>query len=161
MKIRMVYLVLLISLVLIACQNKELNSEGITNIEVYNWQNKELVKTIEDTSFIENLVTKLNKANGEEISDTADIAILPYEIVFKNKEQTIMELGFDQTLDEAHFMDYENSIRYTLDITLPNIPLAITSPMTKEEMKQGNKSEKELEEQIPRRTDWYTLVMWE
>ncbi|MGD6831238.1 hypothetical protein ACQCT5_03685 [Sutcliffiella halmapala] len=147
MKIKIVSLVLLISFVLIVCQNNKLNLEGITNIEVYNWENKELVKIIDDASFIENFVTELNKANGEEISDTADIAILPYEIIFKNKEQTIIELGFDQTENEAHFMDYENSIRYTLDITLPNIPLATTSPMTKEEIEEANKKEKELEEQ--------------
>lgn len=147
MKIKIVSLVLLISFVLIGCQNNKLNLEGITNIEVYNWENKELVKIIDDASFIENLVTELNKANGEEISDTADIAILPYEIVFKNKEQTIIELGFDQTENEAHFMDYENSIRYTLDITLPNIPLATTSPMTIEEIEEANKKEKELEKQ--------------
>ncbi|WNF38885.1 hypothetical protein RJD24_10880 [Bacillaceae bacterium IKA-2] len=147
MKIKMVYLALLISFVLIGCQNNKLNLEGITHIEVYNWQSKELLKTIDDASFIENLVTNLNKANGEEISDTADIAILPYEIVFKNKEQTIMELGFDQIENKSHFMDYENSIRYTLDITLPNIPLATTSPMTKEEIEEGNKKEKELEKQ--------------
>lgn len=147
MKIKIVSLILLISFVLIGCQTNKLDLEGITNIEVYNWQNKELVKNIDDASFIENLVTKLNKANGEEISDTADIGILPYEIVFKNKEQTIMELGFGQTEGEAHFMDYENSISYTLDITLPNIPLATTSPITKEEIEEGNKKEKELEEE--------------
>ncbi|MFS0673453.1 hypothetical protein AB1K81_09630 [Ornithinibacillus sp. 179-J 7C1 HS] len=57
-----------------------------------------------------------------------------------------MELGFDQTKDIAHFMDYENSTRYTVDVTLPNIPRIKTTPMTKEEIKEGKK-EQELEEQ--------------
>ncbi|WP_412976437.1 hypothetical protein [Ornithinibacillus sp. 179-J 7C1 HS] len=43
-------------------------------------------------------------------------------------------------------MDYENSTRYTVDVTLPNIPRIKTTPMTKEEIKEGKK-EQELEEQ--------------
>lgn len=147
MKIKMISLALLIMFVLMGCVHNKLDLEGATKIDIYNWENKDLIHTIEDASFIENLVTKLNKANGEKISDTADIAMLPYKVHFKNKEETILELGFDQTKDEAHFMDYENSIRYMVDITLPNVPLTTASPKTKEEIEEENKKELELEKQ--------------
>ncbi|WP_404428613.1 hypothetical protein [Sutcliffiella horikoshii] len=92
MKIKMISLALLIMFVLIGCVPNKLDLEGATKIDIYNWENKDLIHTIEDASFIENLVTKLNKANGEKISDTADIAMLPYKIHFKNKEGTILRI---------------------------------------------------------------------
>lgn len=147
MKIKIISIVLLLSFVLMGCGNNKLNLEGATRIEVYDWENIELVDNIEDVTFIENLITKLDKANGEKISDTADIARLPYKVHFKNKEETIMELGFDQTKDESHFMDYENNIRYIVDSTLPNVPLTSASPKTKEEIEEENKKELELEKQ--------------
>lgn len=129
------------------CGNNNLDLEGATRIEIYDWENKDLIHTIEDASFIEGLVTKLNKANGEKISDTADIAMLPYKVHLTNKEDTVLVLGFDQTEDESHFMDYENSIRYIVDITLPNVPLTTATPKTKEEIEEENKKELELKKQ--------------
>ncbi|WP_226679976.1 hypothetical protein [Sutcliffiella horikoshii] len=147
MKIKIISMVLLLSFVLMGCGNNNLNLEGATRIEVYDWENKSLIHTMEDTSSIDDLVTKLNKADGEKISDTADIAMLPYKIQFKNKEDTILELGFDQTEDESHYMDYENSVRYIVDITVPNVPLSTASPKTKEEIDEENKKELELKKQ--------------
>lgn len=118
MKIKIISMLLLLSFVLMGCGNNNLDLEGATKIEVYDWENKDLIHTMEDASSIEDLVTKLNKANGEKIHDTADIAMLPYKVHFKNKEETILELGFDQKKDEAHFMDYENTVRYVVK-TLP------------------------------------------
>lgn len=129
------------------CGNNNLDLEGATRIEIYDWENKDLIHTIEDASFIKDLVTKLNKANGEKISDTADIAMLPYKVHLTNKEDTVLVLGFDQTEDESHFMDYENSIRYIVDITLPNVPLTTATPKTKEEIEVENKKELELKKQ--------------
>lgn len=60
---------------LTGCENTKLNLEGVTKIEVYDWQNNELIKTIEDSAFIEVLVAKLNQATGEIMSDTADTTI--------------------------------------------------------------------------------------
>ncbi|MGD6873631.1 hypothetical protein ACQCU1_15750 [Sutcliffiella horikoshii] len=147
MKIKMISLALLITFVLMGCGNNKLDLEAVTKIEIYDWENKDLIHTIEDASFIEDLVTKLNKAKGEKISDTADIAMLPYKVHFTNKEDTGLVLGFDQTEDESHFMDYENSIRYIVDITLPNVPLTTISPKSKEEIDEENKKELELEKQ--------------
>lgn len=92
MKRKMISLALLITFVLTGCGNNKLDLEGATKIEIYNWENKDLIHSIEDATFIEGLVTRLNKANGEKISDTADIAMLPYKVHFKNQEETILEL---------------------------------------------------------------------
>ncbi|MGD6774669.1 hypothetical protein [Sutcliffiella horikoshii] len=147
MRIKMISVLLLITFVTMGCGNNNLDLEGATKIEVYDWENKDLIHTIEDASFIDDLVTKLNKAKGEKISDTADIAMLPYKVHLTNKEDTVLVLGFDQTEDESHFMDYENSIRYIVDITLPNVPLTTISPKSKEEIDEENKKELELEKQ--------------
>ncbi|WP_010194786.1 hypothetical protein [Bacillus sp. m3-13] len=147
MKIKMISVLLLITFVTMGCGNNKLVLEGVTKIEVYDWENKDLIHTIEDASFIDDLVTKLNKAKGEKISDTADIAMLPYKVHLTNKEDTVLVLGFDQTEDESHFMDYENSIRYIVDITLPNVPLTTATPKTKEEIEEENKKELELKKQ--------------
>ncbi|ART77156.1 hypothetical protein B4U37_14350 [Sutcliffiella horikoshii] len=147
MRMKMISVLLLITFVTMGCGNNNLDLEGATRIEIYDWENKDLIHTIEDASFIEGLVTKLNKANGEKISDTADIAMLPYKVHLTNKEDTVLVLGFDQTEDESHFMDYENSIRYIVDITLPNVPLTTATPKTKEEIEEENKKELELKKQ--------------
>jgi len=118
-KIRIVYVALLF-FILIGCQNKSLNlDEDVTKINVYNWESEELIKSFEDTAFIELLVNKLNNAKAEKISDTSDIAAPPYKITFKNKTEILMELGLFQTENEARFIDIDNEIMYTVDITIP------------------------------------------
>ena len=118
-KIRIVS-VALIFFILLGCQNKSLNlDEDVTKVDVYNWESEELIKSFEDTAFIESLVNKLNNAKGEKISDTSDIAAPPYKITFKNKTGILMELGLFQTESEARFMDIDNEIMYTVDTTIP------------------------------------------
>ncbi len=118
-KIRIV-LVALIFFILLGCQNKSLNlDEDVTKVDVYNWKSEELIKSFEDTAFIESLVNKLNNAKGEKISDTSDIAAPTYKITFKNKTEILMELGLFQTESEARFMDIDNEIMYTVDTTSP------------------------------------------
>lgn len=119
MKIRIVS-VALIFCILLGCQNKSLNlDEDVTRVDVHNWESEELIKSFEDTAFIESLVNKLNNAKGAAISDTSDIAAPPYKITFKNKTEILIELGLFQTENESRFMDIDNEIMYTVDTTIP------------------------------------------
>ncbi|WP_226669650.1 hypothetical protein [Metabacillus litoralis] len=120
MKIKHVSMLFLLIFVMVGCQTNSLNlDEDVTKVEVYNWQNEELIKTFEDTSFIESLINNLNNANVEKMSDTFDIEVPPYQITFKNKEEIVMELGLYQTEIKAHFMDIDKEIMYIVDTPIP------------------------------------------
>lgn len=120
-------------------------NEEITRIEVYTRENKEPIKIFDNASFIEKLMTKLNNATAEKISDTSEIAIPPYKVKFKNKEKSLIELGFHQTENGAYYLDSDNQVRYTINMPLPDVPLE-TNSMTEEEIEKLNKKERKLEE---------------
>ncbi|MFZ3590109.1 hypothetical protein ACOI1C_12710 [Bacillus sp. DJP31] len=119
MRIKLILLLFLFSIVLIGCQSNSLNlNEDVTKVEVYNWEDKKQIKSFEDTSLINSLVTKLNKAHGEKMSDTSDIAAPTYKIIFKNKEETMMRLGLSQSESEAYFTELDSEIMYIIDLAL-------------------------------------------
>ncbi|WP_181347581.1 hypothetical protein [Thalassobacillus sp. CUG 92003] len=63
-KLTLAAILLLFSFLLIGCQNSNLNlgDDTVTRIDVYEWKSGELVATIDDTVFIEELVKELDRA---------------------------------------------------------------------------------------------------
>jgi tetrahydromethanopterin S-methyltransferase subunit B len=85
---------ILLSLVLIGCQNTNLNLSGdVTSIDVYEWKSDELVATIDDKEFIDELVKELNGAVTSS-TESLDFADPEYKLLFKNQEEIIYEIGY-------------------------------------------------------------------
>lgn len=94
LKIKFASVLLLISLVLIGCQNNGLIlSNEVSSIEVYEWSGKDLVATIDNEELIEELVKELNSAKAYSTADM-DFAMPDYKLLFISKEEVIYEIGY-------------------------------------------------------------------
>ncbi|MFS0673582.1 hypothetical protein [Ornithinibacillus sp. 179-J 7C1 HS] len=100
-KIKLIYILLLFSFVLMGCQNNNLNlSDDVTSIEVYEWDSKEQVATIDDKGFIEELVKDLDNARTHSTANI-DWAMPDYKLLFKHDSEVLFEIGYCK--DEQNF----------------------------------------------------------
>ncbi|MEC5425712.1 hypothetical protein QGM71_19775 [Virgibacillus sp. C22-A2] len=113
----------LLTIVLIGCQNSQLNLSGnVTSIEVTDWDNEELVSTISDEEFINELIVELESAVVGSTSGM-DFASPDYKLSFKNNEETIYELGYYnevmQLSVEGSYWSFNEQLMYQLLMPLP------------------------------------------
>lgn len=93
-KIKSISIILLLSLILIGCQNNNLNlTDEVTSIEVYEWDDENLIDTIVDKEFIEELVNKLEIARTHSTA-TIDWAGPDYKLLFKHNNEVMYEIGY-------------------------------------------------------------------
>ncbi|WP_142752161.1 hypothetical protein [Neobacillus piezotolerans] len=95
MKIKLGSLILIFSLVLIGCQNKNLNlGKSVTEIKVVTWgETEEFVTSIKDEEFIRELIDKLNKAKTVTTAN-ADMEMPDFKLYFKHNKEVIYEIGY-------------------------------------------------------------------
>jgi hypothetical protein len=94
LKTKLVSILLLFSLVLIGCQDNNLNlSKRVTEIEVKTWQTEEFVTSIKDEEFIKELIDKLNKAKTVTTAN-ADMEMPDFKLYFKHNDEIIYEIGY-------------------------------------------------------------------
>jgi hypothetical protein len=118
-----VLLLLLLFFVLIGCQNYNFNlNKNVTNIEVYDWETKELITTISDKEFIEELVNKLNNTNTGSTANM-DFRSPDYKLLFKNDEETVYEIGYyNQVMNlsvKGRYWDFNGDVMYGVELPLP------------------------------------------
>ncbi|SHG88552.1 hypothetical protein [Ornithinibacillus halophilus] len=93
-EIKLIFILLLFSFVLIGCQNNNLNlSDDITSIEVYEWGSEELLATIDDKGFIKELVKDLDNARTHSTANL-DWAMPDYKLLFKHDTEVLFEIGY-------------------------------------------------------------------
>ncbi|QDI90929.1 hypothetical protein EPH95_06835 [Salicibibacter halophilus] len=123
LKINSVSLLLLLSLFLIGCQNNNLNLSGnVSSIEVYEWDSDEQIAIIEDIEYIEELVIELDNARTETTANL-DYELPDYELLFKNDEETVFDIGYyNQLMNlgvEGRYLDVSEDLIYGLELQLP------------------------------------------
>ncbi|WP_188208073.1 hypothetical protein [Alkalibacillus aidingensis] len=111
-------------LVLFGCEKNNLElGQVVTSIEVYKWDNEELVTTISDDEFIDELIHKLNHADSITTANL-DFMLPDYVIYLKHDEETLYELGYYmRTLKlsgiDGKYLDFEADLFYDVDLALP------------------------------------------
>jgi hypothetical protein len=123
LKFKSISVLLLLSFVLIGCQNNNFNlKQNVTNIEVYDWDTKELITTTSDKEFIEELVNKLNNANTGSTANM-DFRSPDYKLLFKNDEETVYEIGYyNQVMNlsvNGRYLDFSEDVMYGVELPLP------------------------------------------
>ncbi|SDJ14604.1 hypothetical protein [Salimicrobium halophilum] len=124
MKIKKILGLLLLSFVLVGCQNDNLtlSSGDVTSIDVYEWDSEKLVATIDDEGFIEELVTELDQASTASTANM-DFKLPEYEVHFKNEEETLLKLGyFKKSIDlgvEGRYLGLAEGMFFNVEIRLP------------------------------------------
>jgi hypothetical protein len=118
------FVLLLISVVLIGCQNNNLNiDEDITSIEVSYWDNEEIIATFEDKEFINKLIKELDKANTSSTVNM-DFDSPDYRLIFKNNKDTIFELGYYRQVKKLNvkgrYWDFSKDEMYNVKLKLPS-----------------------------------------
>jgi hypothetical protein len=119
-----VFVFLLISVVLIGCQNNNLNIvEDITSIELSYWDSDEIIATFEDKEFINELVKEIDNANTSSTANM-DFKSPDYKLLFKNNEDTLFELGYySQVMKlnvEGRYWDFNKDEMYNVKLKLPS-----------------------------------------
>ncbi|GGM41342.1 hypothetical protein GCM10011351_29390 [Paraliobacillus quinghaiensis] len=122
-KIKSLFVVLLLSFILIGCQNNNLNlSEDVSSIEVYEWSSEELMATIDDKEFINELVKELDNAKTGTTSNM-DFESPDFRLHFKSGNETLFEMGYYKkviNLDvEGRYWDFSEDIMYNSELQLP------------------------------------------
>ncbi|GAA0497779.1 hypothetical protein GCM10008986_25990 [Salinibacillus aidingensis] len=123
-KIKLISILLLFSLVLIGCQKSNLNlSDDVTSIEVYEWGSEEMVTTIDEKEFIEELVKELDSAKTASTA-SMDLALPDYDLHFNNNDgETLFTMGYYKkvmNLDvEGRYIDFSEDIMYNVELELP------------------------------------------
>lgn len=96
-------------------------SDSITSIEIYGFQNGELVSKIEDKKFIKKLIGELNEAETA-YTGTMDFEDPDYRLRFQQDEKTVFQLGYFKEMMElgvnGHYLDYENEYLYEGELKL-------------------------------------------
>ena len=91
---KVISVILLLSLILIGCQNNNLNlTNDVTSIEVYEWDSEKLIDTIDDKEFIEELVKELDNARTHS-TENIDWAMQDYKLLFKHNGEVLFEIGY-------------------------------------------------------------------
>lgn len=114
---------ILLSFVLIGCQNNNLNTEEqITSIEISYWDKGEKIATFENEAFINKLIKALDNANTSSTANM-DFDTPDYKLIFKNKKDTLFELGyFRQVMNlnvEGRYWDVSKDEMYDVKLKLP------------------------------------------
>lgn len=122
-KAKLISVLLLLPFILIGCQNNNLNlSKDVSNIEVYKWNSEELVVTIDDKEFIDELVKELDNAKTGSTANM-DFESPDFELHFKNENETLLEIGYYKkvmNLDvEGRYWDYSEDTMYNVELQLP------------------------------------------
>lgn len=123
-KIKLISILLLFSFVLIGCQKSNLNlSDDVTSIEVYEWGSEELIATIDEKEFIEELVKKLDSARTASTA-SMDFESPDFDLHFNNNYgETLFKLGYYKkvmNLDvEGRYIDFSEDIVYNVELELP------------------------------------------
>ncbi|MFD1019537.1 hypothetical protein ACFQ2J_10175 [Thalassobacillus hwangdonensis] len=86
---------------------------------IYEWGSNKQIKAIDDPKTIDNLVSELNAARAESVSDTGDIASPDYRILFMNGEDSLKELGYYSSEAEDRYIDVKKEMLYVIDYSLP------------------------------------------
>ncbi|GGD25268.1 hypothetical protein GCM10011389_36160 [Pontibacillus salipaludis] len=115
---------LLFSFVLLGCQNNNLNlNKEVFSIEVYEWNSEELVSTIGEKEFIDELVKNLDHAKTGSTANM-NFESPDFELQFKNGNETLLEIGYYKkvmNLDvEGRYWDYREDTMYNVKLQLPN-----------------------------------------
>ena len=123
-KIKLISILLLFSFVLIGCQKSNLNlSDDVTSIEVYEGGSEELIATIDEKEFIEELVKKLDSARTASTA-SMDFESPDFDLHFNNNYgETLFKLGYYKkvmNLDvEGRYIDFSEDIVYNVELELP------------------------------------------
>lgn len=122
-KAKLISVLLLLPFILIGCQNNNLHlSKDVSNIEVYKWNSEELVVTIDDKEFIDELVKELDNAKTGSTANM-DFESPDFELHFKNENETLLEIGYYKkvmNLDvEGRYWDYSEDTMYNVELQLP------------------------------------------
>lgn len=130
--VKLFVVILLAAYFLSACQTQDAQtqevseedppfSDSITSIEIYGFQNGELVSKIEDKEFIKKLIGELNEAKAA-YTGTMDFEDPDYRLRFQQDEKTVFQLGYFKEMMElgvnGHYLDYENEYLYEGELKL-------------------------------------------
>lgn len=130
--VKLFVVILLAAYFLSACQTQDVQtqevseedppfSDSITSIEIYGFQNGELVSKIEDKEFIKKLIGELNEAEAA-YTGTMDFEDPDYRLRFQQDEKTVFQLGYFKEMMElgvnGHYLDYENEYLYEGELKL-------------------------------------------
>ncbi|NIK11714.1 DUF5301 domain-containing protein [Alkalibacillus almallahensis] len=123
-KIKFASALLFFTFILIGCQNNNLDlNEEVTSIEVYEWDSEEIVATIDDQEFIEELVKELDSAKT---ASTAEMSIArgpDYEVHFNNNGQTLFQINYYKEVMnlgvEGRYQNFSEDIMYNVELRLP------------------------------------------
>lgn len=123
LKAQSIVVILLLAFFLSGCQaNNVTPFTDATSIEVYDWNNEELIATIEDQDFIKDLEEALDQAETYG-TDAIDWAGPDYRLVFKNENKVLHEIGYCKELQnfgggvEGRY--WESEKLYEVEIELP------------------------------------------
>jgi hypothetical protein len=94
LKIKSISVILLLAVILIGCQNNNLNlSNDVTRIQVYEWDSEKLIATINDKDFIEALIKELDNAKTHSTANI-DWSLPNYKLLFKHDSEVLYEIGY-------------------------------------------------------------------
>lgn len=93
-KFNAVFVILLFAFFLMGCQNQNLNlRDEVTSIQVYEWDGDEVIETIDDKDFIEELVKDLKNAKTHSTA-SIDWALPEYKLFFLSGNEVLYEIGY-------------------------------------------------------------------
>jgi hypothetical protein len=98
LKIRVISACLVSALLLIGCQNSNLNlSNDVTSIQVYGWDSEDLIATIDDKEIIEDVVNELDKARTHS-TESIDWGLPDYKLLLKHDSEVLYEIGYCENI---------------------------------------------------------------
>ncbi|MDQ0159601.1 hypothetical protein [Alkalibacillus salilacus] len=117
-KLKIVILLIPFFLIM-ACGQENLNlNDTVTTIEIREWNQDEVVKTIEDEAFIEDLISELDQAETESTA-TMDYPLPGYELRFKQEDDIVFTIGYYRDLItlgiEGRYLDVEQDKMYGVE----------------------------------------------
>ncbi|WP_345239412.1 hypothetical protein [Pontibacillus salipaludis] len=124
LKVKSAFVFLLFSFILLGCQTNNLNlNKEVFSIEVYEWNSEELVSTIDEKEFIDELVKNLDHAKTGSTANM-NFESPDFELHFKNGNETLLEIGYYKkvmNLDvEGRYWDYREDTMYNVKLQLQN-----------------------------------------
>ncbi|EDL66679.1 hypothetical protein [Bacillus sp. SG-1] len=94
LRIKTISIPLILTLILIGCQDSNLNlNNDVTVIHVYKWDTEELIATIDDEEIIEDLVKELDNASTHS-TETIDWQLPDYKLLLKQDSEVLYEIGY-------------------------------------------------------------------
>ncbi|WP_226036838.1 hypothetical protein [Aquibacillus saliphilus] len=100
MKYKFLIMLLLVTFILIGCQSPEdntseldLKKKTITHIEVRSWESEELITTIDNQTFIDDLIIQISDSKHSSTA-TMDFRSPDYKMTFINEQEMVYQLGY-------------------------------------------------------------------